>query len=136
MKKNFVILPLVFAVMSGLLAGCVSSGGTKAVIDKSIVAGNGGANVKVSYDVPKRPPSKIDVFVDDFIYLTLSAGKTGQFVVPDGEHSIYAIQTGLLPWWATTKLQFTATSNEMHFTIFKVDVDKGSGDGIDIKQDS
>jgi hypothetical protein len=128
------ILPLAFAAMSMLLAGCASSGGTKAVIDKSVVAGNGGANIKVSYDAAKMPPSKIDVFVDDFIYLTVSAGKNGQFVVPDGEHSIYAIQTGFMPIWATTKLQFTAASREMSFTVFEAD--KDSGGGIDIKQDN
>jgi hypothetical protein len=131
MKKCFVILPLVFAVMSVLLVGCASTGGTKAVIDKSIVAGNGGANVKVSYDEEKGPSPKIDVFVDDFIYLTLSDGEANQFVVPDGEHSIYAIQTGFLPMYATTKLQFTAASNEISFTVFKPD--RG---GIDIKQDN
>jgi hypothetical protein len=134
MKKRRVLLVSGMAAalaFMAVLAGCASvSNGPKAVIDTSIVAGNGGASVNVSYDSPKRPPTKVDVFVDGFIYLTLSAGKAGQFVVPDGEHSIYAIETGLIPNAATTKLQFTAASKEMSFTVFN------SNSGFDIKRNN
>ena len=99
----------------------------KAVIDRSITPVNGGTLVRIN----NQSKIAVRIYINDLVYLS-TFGKSGEFVIPNGNHTIFALGYGLLLRSGTdlsTRISFTAESNDLSFTIL------GGNRQFDIRQD-
>jgi hypothetical protein len=113
--KHFVMMLAVMLTFGLVATGCASSG---RVINEAAVAGAGETLVVVQRESAFVGSGiKVEIYIDGKPALQLPNGATGNVVVPNGQHTIYA--KGLRPMGGqppSDTLVFTANSTEIFFT--------------------